>query len=98
MKLAKNQANAKQQPETKFCYLKIIHILHAGYHPKITIHILKKKKKSSVSYSWDFAINQSKNDKRSHGYKINKPRSRHGHKFSKYKTSLSMMMIILSNN
>ena len=43
MKLAKNQANAKQQPETKFCYLKIIHILHAGYHPKITIHILKKK-------------------------------------------------------
>ena len=51
LKLAKNQANAKQQPETKFCYLKIIHILHAGYHPKITIHILKKKKKSSVSYS-----------------------------------------------
>ena len=45
LKLAKNQANAKQQPETKFCYLKIIHILHAGYHPKITIHILKKKKK-----------------------------------------------------
>ena len=44
LKLAKNQANAKQQPETKFCHLKIIHILHAGYHPKITIHILKKKK------------------------------------------------------
>ena len=47
MKLAKNQANAKQQPETKFCHLKIIHILHAGYHPKITIHILKKKKKKN---------------------------------------------------
>ena len=53
----------------------------------------KKKKKSSASYSWDFAINQSKNDKRSHGYNINKPRSRHGHKFSKYKTSLSMMWL-----
>ena len=44
MKLAKNQANAKQQPETKFCYLKIIHILHAVYNQKITINILKKKK------------------------------------------------------
>ena len=36
---------------------------------------------------------------RSHGYDINWPRSRHGHKFSKYKNCLVMMIHIylLSN-
>ena len=32
--------------------------------------------------------------KRSHRYDINRPRSRHGHKYSKYKKCLSMMMLI----
>ena len=31
---------------------------------------------------------------RSHIYDINRPRSRHGHKYSKYKKYLSMMMLI----
>ena len=31
---------------------------------------------------------------RSHRYDINRPRSRHGHKYSKYKKCLSMMMLI----
>ena len=26
-----------------FCYLKIIHVLHQRYHPKVTGHILKNK-------------------------------------------------------
>ena len=30
----------------------------------------------------------------SHRYDINRPRSRHGHKYSKYKTLLSIIMII----
>ena len=31
---------------------------------------------------------------RSHRYDINRPRSRHGHKYSKYKNGLVMMMLI----
>ena len=31
---------------------------------------------------------------RSHGYHINRSRSRHGHKCSKYKNGLSMMMLL----
>ena len=40
LKLAKNQANAKKQPEAK-----LIHILHPLYHPKMTVHILQNKQK-----------------------------------------------------
>ena len=45
MKLAKNQANAKQYPEAELYYLKIIHILYPCYHPKMIVHILKVKQK-----------------------------------------------------
>ena len=34
--------------------------------------------------------------KRSHRYGISKPRSRHGHKYSKYKNCLTMMIFICS--
>ena len=39
----KNQANAKQHPETEL--FKIIHILHQCYQPRIIGHILKNKQK-----------------------------------------------------
>ena len=45
LKLAKNQANAKQQPEAK---LMLIHILHPLYHPKMIVHILKNKQKKCL--------------------------------------------------
>ena len=32
---------------------------------------------------------------RSHRYDINRPKSRHGHKYNKYKNCLSMMIITL---
>ena len=38
----KNQANAKPL-KLNFCYLKITHILHPRYHPKIKGHILISK-------------------------------------------------------
>ena len=41
----KNQANAKQDPETELLLLKIIHILHPRYHPKI-VDILKNEQKN----------------------------------------------------
>ena len=31
---------------------------------------------------------------RSHRYEINRPRPRHGHKYTKYKTCLSIMMAL----
>ena len=41
-------------------------------------------------------MNQDKNqdNNRSHRYDTNRLRYRHGHKFSKYKTFLSMMMLL----
>ena len=46
LKLAKNQANAKQPLKLNFCYLKIIDILHPYYHPKIIGDSLKNKQKN----------------------------------------------------
>ena len=40
----KKQAKAKYYPEVAFYYLKIIHILHPRYHPKITGRSLEDSK------------------------------------------------------
>ena len=46
-----------------FCYLKIIHILHPRYHPKIIGDILKKEAKEHLClYSWDYRINHNENE------------------------------------
>ena len=48
--------------------------------------------------SWDYTINhnesEDENEKRWHRYDINRPRSRHGHEYSKYKKCFNMMMLI----
>ena len=82
-----------------FCYLKIIHILHPRYHPKIIGHILKNKQKNKCVCIHEIIRliimkMKMKMKNRSHRYDINRPRSRHGHKYSKYKKCLSMMMLI----
>ena len=50
-------------------------------------------------YSWDCTINHNENEdenekNKSHRYDINRPRSSHGHKYSKYKKCLTMIMLI----
>ena len=35
-------------PRLNFCYLKVIHILHQYYHPKVIGHILKNKQTNRV--------------------------------------------------
>ena len=45
LKLAKNQANAKQHPEAELLLMEIIPILHSRYHPKILGHTLKTRTK-----------------------------------------------------
>ena len=44
-----------------FCYLKIFHILHPCYYPKI-MHILKNKQKNKCPYSSDYMINYNENE------------------------------------
>ena len=82
-----------------FCYLKIIHILHQRYYLRIIGHSLKNKQKNKC-----FCIHEiirliikemhMKIKNKSNRYDINRPRSRHRHKNSKYKKYLSMMMLI----
>ena len=69
-----------------FCYLKIF---HPRYHTKIIRHILKLSKRT-INHNEN--VDQMKN--RSHRYNINRPSSRHGHKYRRYRKCLSMMMLI----
>ena len=79
-------------------FLKMIHILHPHYHPKIIGHTLKNKQKNKCVFI-DEIIQliimkmKMKKKNRSHRYNINSNRPSHEHKFSKYKKCLSMMML-----
>ena len=100
LKLAKNEANAKQHPEAKL-------LLFENYsHSSSTL--------SSRNNRTYFRTYQQKNKcahiheitrliimrmgikmrKRSYGYDTDRTRLRHGQKCSKYKKCLSMMMLI----
>ena len=107
MKLAKNQANAKQHPEAEFLTSNI-GILHPGYHLIIRSHILKNKQKDKhvcIHEIMQLIIMKMKTKIKidSRKYEMNRPRCRHGHKYSKYMKRLSIMMLVcikqhLSNN
>ena len=46
-----------------FCYLKIIHILHPRYRPKLIGHTLKTWQRSMLClYSRDYTINLDENE------------------------------------
>ena len=79
-----------------FYHLKIIHILHLRYHPKIIGNVLKNKQNNKCVGFQTINHNENgdENKNRSHRYDINRPRSRNGHRHSKYKKYLSMMMLI----
>ena len=87
-----------------FCYLKIIHILHLRYHPKILGHILKKKEKNKCVCIHEIirltiTKMKMKMKNRSHicdiniGHRKNRPRSRHEHKCTEYKKCVRMMVL-----
>ena len=82
-----------------FCYLKIIYILHPRNHRKITGHVLKNKPKNKcVCIHEIIRLIRTRMKMRikptPHSYNINRARPSHGHKYSKYKKCLSMMMLI----
>ena len=91
-----------------FSCMEIIHILHPDYHPKMIGNLLKNKQKAKGVFTHEITQLiimkiKMKTKNRSHRYNINRPRSRHWHKCSKYKKCLSIMMLIcikqhLSNN
>ena len=83
LKLANNQVNVSNTLRPKLCCLKIIHILHLRYHPKILGHILKNKQKNKFVYIHEITRliimkMEMKLENRSHRYVINRPTSRHG--------------------
>ena len=83
---------------TLFCY----HTLHPRYYPKIMWYIPKNKQKNNCVYIHDvmpLIIMKMKMimKNRSYWYDINGPRSRHGHKYGKYKKCFSLMMLICIN-
>ena len=99
LKLVKNQTKLSNTLRLNFCYLKIIHILHARYHPNIIWYILENKQnKKCVCFREIIRLiimkMEMKMKKKSHRYGMNRPRSRHGHIYSKYKKCLSKMMLI----
>ena len=99
LKLAKNQANAKRHPEAELLVFESYsHSLYT-LSSKNNRTSLKKQAKEQVGLLNEIIrliIMKMKKKKknRSHRYDINRPRSRLGHKYSKYKTSLIMVMHI----
>ena len=77
LKLAKNQANAKHHPVAEL----LLFENYSHYHPKIKGHILKNKQNSKCVFIHEIIKN------RSHRSDINRPMSRHGHKYSECKVS-----------
>ena len=82
-----------------FCYLKIIPNVHPSYDTGIIRHSVRNKRKNScvcihqvmwlIIMKMKMEVNIS-----SHVYDINRPRSWHGHKYSKWKKCLSIMMLV----
>ena len=82
-----------------FCYLKIIHILHLRYHPKLIVHILKNKQMKRcvcIHEIIQLIITNMKMKMKniSHRYDVHRSRSSKKHKYSKYKKCLTIMMLI----
>ena len=88
MKLAKNQAKAKQHPEVELILFENYSLLVSkSYLPKIAGDILKNIQKTSVSVIMRLLTMKMRRKmrNRSHVYNINGPRPMHGLKYTKYK-------------
>ena len=87
LKLPKNQANAKQHPEAEFLLFEKFSHSSSTLSPKTIGYILKNKQKKECAYVHKIIRlitmkMKMKIKNRSHRYGINRPRSRHGHKYS----------------
>ena len=102
LKLAKNQANAKQHSEAEL-------LLFENYsrssstlsHKNNRTYSKNKPKNKSVCIHGIIPLIITKMEikikNRSHRYDLNRPRSRHGDKYRKYRKCLCMMMLTCIN-
>ena len=87
LRLAKNQVNVKQHPETELLVFENFSHSSSCYYPKI-IHILKNKQKNKCVFIHEIIRliimkMKMKMKNRSHRYDINRPKPPHGHRYSK---------------
>ena len=98
LKLAENQANATQHPETEFLLFENYSHSSSTLSFKNNRTILKNiQKNNCVSIHKIIGLitmkMKMKMKNKSYRYNINRPRSRHGHKYNKYKKYLRMIML-----
>ena len=96
---AKSQANAKQHPEDELWLLENYSHSSSTFSSKNNRTYSKNKQKNKCFciheiIRWIIRKMRMKKKTRSHGYDINRPRSIYRHKYSKYKTCLSLIMLI----
>ena len=98
LKLTKNQANTKQHPEAElFPFVNYSQFPSMLSSKNNTTHWkIRKRTSASVFIRLIIMKMKLKMKNRSHRYDINRPRSRHGHRYSKYKKCLTMIMFICS--
>ena len=95
------QRQAKQHPEAKLLLFEIVNILHPRYYPTKYIYILKSKLRNMyvcIHGITQLTILKMKMKNRLHRYNINRPMSRHWHKYSKCKKGYSMKMFYVLSN
>ena len=81
-------------PRLNFCYLKVIHILHQYYHPKVIGHILKNKQtKKCVCMHHIIRLIIMKMKNKSNRQDINRPKPG----YSTYRVSRCCCLYVLSN-
>ena len=93
--MTKNEAKAKQILKLNFCYLKIICFLYPRYHPKIILDILKKYKKQTLQFRclyWKWGWNWKTDHIDTTLIELGQDMD--GHKHTKYKMCLSIIMVI----
>ena len=99
LKLAKNQANAKQHPEAEFLlfenYWFSSSTLSSRKNRKYSGKFAKSKCVCFNEITWLTTMKMSlKLKNRLQRYDLNRSRSRHGHNYIKYKMCLGIMMVI----
>ena len=99
LKLTKNQAKAKQHPDAKLLLFENYAISSFMLQSKNNMRYSKQcAKKKSASFYWIILLIimkirlEMKN--RLRRYDVKKTKPRHGHKYTKYKTCLSTMMVM----
>ena len=93
LKLSKNQAKTKQHPEAELKLFENYLLSSSILSSKINSRYSKKFTKSKY-FCLNVGLWYSSMINRSHRYDINWTRPRHGHKYTKYRLGLSIMMAI----